>query len=588
MIFATKFSREIVTCFAAILLMAIAGNFGFEFSSKCLAVQGDQDTKADTDEKKKLDEKEKLSDEQNSLAKNYTLLENKLFELHQFEKEGNPDRADLLKRAFELSKENLTGKQMEKISQLLNGGQLMPAEQSQAQVVAELEALLKLLQSENRSARVRSEIEKNKAYLKEVNRILRIQQGIRGQAEGGVDEDKLAQSQKKTADRTKNLNDEIKSVEQAEAGEDGGESAQGDKPSDGGKPSDSQKSDGKSDDKKDDSKEDKKDDSKSDKPSDDEKSKDENKDDKKSKGKPSSGKSGPPGESGEPGEGESSPEDQPSDDPVQQKLKAAEQKMRDAQMKLEKAKRDQSIEDMREAERELEEANRELEEILRQLREEEIGRVLAMLEGRFRKMLQREIQVYETTRKLDRVLPEQRGPDFEIRAGKMSAEQREVLIMAQQALMLLREDGSSIAFPETVEAMAEDMEQVSIRLSAAKVSKITQSIEEDIIDTLDYMIEALVKAQEDLESGDSGGGGGGGGEAGDQALVDQLAEVKMIRGLQHRIHKRHKRYSMLLDDPEDEIGQTNDPDIRSALNRLSERQEKLYEITRDIVNGKNR
>ena len=135
--------------------------------------------------------------------------------------------------------------------------------------------------------------------------------------------------------------------------------------------------------------------------------------------------------------------------------------------------------------------------------------------------------------------------------------------------------------------MAEDMTQVAKRLSAAKVGKITQEIEEDIIDTLDYMIEALVKAQEDLESG-KGGGGGGGGEAGDDPLVDKIAEIKMVRGLQQRIHKRHKRYARLLENPDDEVGETDDPDIKAALKRLSERQEKLHKITRDIVNGKNK
>jgi hypothetical protein len=169
----------------------------------------------------------------------------------------------------------------------------------------------------------------------------------------------------------------------------------------------------------------------------------------------------------------------------------------------------------------------------------------------------------------------------------MSTEQREIAMMAQRALMLLREDGSSVAFPETVEQMAEDMNQVASRLSAAKTGKITQEIEEDIIDTLDYMIEALVKAQDDLDSGE-GGGGGGGGEAGDEALVDQLAEIKMIRGLQQRIHKRHKRYARLLENPDDQVGETDDPDIRRALKKLGEKQKKLHEITRNVVSGKNK
>ena len=52
--------------------------------------------------------------------------------------------------------------------------------------------------------------------------------------------------------------------------------------------------------------------------------------------------------------------------------------------------------------RELEQAKAELEEILRQLREEELERMLAMLEARFRKMLQAEIEVYEGTKRVDR------------------------------------------------------------------------------------------------------------------------------------------------------------------------------------------
>ena len=91
--------------------------------------------------------------------------------------------------------------------------------------------------------------------------------------------------------------------------------------------------------------------------------------------------------------------------------------MRDAQQKLEQAQRAESIKDMRAAEKEIALARKELEEILRQLREEEVERVLAMLEGRFRRMLEREIRVYESTRKLEQRPPAQRGADFEIRAG---------------------------------------------------------------------------------------------------------------------------------------------------------------------------
>ena len=79
-----------------------------------------------------------------------------------------------------------------------------------------------------------------------------------------------------------------------------------------------------------------------------------------------------------------------------------------------------------------------------------------------------------------------------------------------------------------------------------------------------------------------------GGRPGSRPLVDQLAEIKMLRGLQERIYRRHKRYSNLLEDPEDEIGVAQDPDLQSALERLAEKQRQLTEIARDIVQGKNK
>ena len=62
----------------------------------------------------------------------------------------------------------------------------------------------------------------------------------------------------------------------------------------------------------------------------------------------------------------------------------------------------------------------------------------------------------------------------------------------------------------------------------------------------------------------------------------------MIRGLQDRIFRRHRRYSKFLDDPEDLVGSTDDPEVQAALKRLAEKQDQLTAIARDIVNEKNK
>ena len=204
--------------------------------------------------------------------------------------------------------------------------------------------------------------------------------------------------------------------------------------------------------------------------------------------------------------------------------------MQEAEKRLEEAKRNEAVEQQEAAQRELEKAKAELEEILRQLREEEVERTLALLEGRFRRMLEMQVRIYEATKKLDEIPQEKREREVDIQASRLSFDENKLVAEADKALLLLREEGSSIAFPETVEQIRDDMVQIVDRLAASQVDKLTQGYEQDVIDALDEMVQALQKAQKDREeqkqqqqqkpqqvSPD------------DLPLVDQLAELKMIR-----------------------------------------------------------
>ncbi|MEX2174438.1 MAG: hypothetical protein WD872_08750, partial [Pirellulaceae bacterium] len=313
---------------------------------------------------------------------------------------------------------------------------------------------------------------------------------------------------------------------------------------------------------------------------------------KPSEGKPSEGKpsEGQPME-GEPGEAddqnEQAQQEEENANPARKRLEQAQQKMRDAQQKLEQARRKESLEDQRAAREELEKAKAELEEILRQLREEEIARTLAMLEARFRKMLEMELAVYESTRRLDQLPDENRGEPFLVQAGRLSNDQRKIAIEAQKALTLLQEEGSSVAFSATVEMMHEDMVAVADRLADARVDDITIGTEEDIIGALEELIEALQKAQQDQEQRQQQQQQQQQSQEQEQPLVDQIAELRMIKALQQRVNKRTVRYSRLLDDDQDPVGQAEGDDLVNALRQLSERQQEVFRITRDIVLGKN-
>ena len=62
----------------------------------------------------------------------------------------------------------------------------------------------------------------------------------------------------------------------------------------------------------------------------------------------------------------------------------------------------------------------------------------------------------------------------------------------------------------------------------------------------------------------------------------------MIRALQMRVNKRTQRYARLLDEPDSVEGQATDVDLLDSLGRLSEREQRIRRITRDIVLGKNK
>ena len=558
-------------------------------------------------ENAKVDEKAALEKEQQELAANYKLLEEKLFSLYEFEKGQNPIRSKLLKQAYLQSQQKMTTQELRRVVGLMERSKLKDAEKGQAVVLLHLNDLLELLQSEDRGKRVRDEIKRHQEYLKEVDRLLRIQKGLRGQTEGGVDQQRLANSQKKTADRTNKLAQEIRSNEETGNQDSKGSDSQGNPVTPKAEQSDSEKGQGKKDES---GQEDESADQKSSKEMDSEKSNrssdgqgkksdgpsssdEQDNDSGKQSGSSKSGTpkpgSGSPAPDAKPSESGNSPDQQPSEDgqnPVRKRIAAAEEKMRSAQRRLEDAERDGAIEKMQEAERELAAARKELEEILRQLREEEIERSLAALESRFRVILERQIKVYDSTKKMDRVDADQRGTDFEIKAGRLSQQQNSIAKETGRALMLLLEDGSSVAFPATVEEMQLDMSQVASRLGQSKVGRITINIEEDIIETLDYLIEALVKTQQDLQKMKKSRKPGNG-EPGDRPLVDKLAEIKMLRGLQQRIYRRHKRYAEFNDDPSDPVGQASDPDMKAALERLAEKQNRLMRIAKDIVKELN-
>uniref|UniRef100_UPI0018D35704 hypothetical protein n=1 Tax=Bythopirellula polymerisocia TaxID=2528003 RepID=UPI0018D35704 len=120
------------------------------------------------------------------------------------------------------------------------------------------------------------------------------------------------------------------------------------------------------------------------------------------------------------------------------------------------------------------------------------------------------------------------------------------------------------------------------RLRSVKTDKITQAVEQDIIETLEEMLAALQQALKELREKQSSQQSGEG-QPGEQPLVDQLAELRMIRALQNRVNRRTEFYDSILKGE-----QAMDLELLEALDKLAERQHHIFEATRDLYQGVNR
>ncbi len=522
---------------------------------------------------------------QTRLARQYELLEEKLFTLYGFERDKNPTRSKLLEKAFKRSQASATNDQLKEVVALIESAKLPRAQEHQEEVLDKLKDLLALLQSEDRSKRLKDEIERYQEYLKEVEKLLRLQKGLRGQAEGGIDAQRIAKSESQAAERAGKLSDQIKLNEEEVEADDDLENA-GQPGEEASRAEDQQSGEDKKLDQN-------KDGSGSDSNAEQEKSTGSSEEDSTDQQSPLEESQGG---SGQQSEGDVQPAESklqaeppaPPANPIRQRIDAAEDRMKEAQKKLQEARRDDAIEEMKEAEKEIAQAKKQLEEILRQMREEDVERTLAKLEERFRKMLERQIKVKQSTEKLAATAKEQRSTDFDVQSGKLSTEQNAIGADAGRALLLLAEDGSSVAFLQTVDEMQQDMKQIAARLSSAKVGKFTIDLETEVIDTLNYLIASLAEAQrENEEQKDSAPQQNPGTPSppGEEPLVGKIAELKMLRSLQDRIYRRHQRYSKQLQQPDDPVGMSDDPELVAALQRLTIKQKKLTRITQEIVQG---
>ena len=583
------------------------------------AVAADDDQKSPPDASGTASREGPLATGQEVISRRYRRFEETLLKIAESLRKTDPERADLLFRAIGKSNGDRIGSQLNELVQLLRDNkQLGDAIDRQADVVTHMHALLDLLLSEDRQKELKEEQARIKKYIEEVNKIIAKEKANRADTERGAPADEVAGQQKKIAEQAGNLGKQISKDDEARQakaqskssgqskegrpedgkqppGKPGAESPDGKNPADGKPPGD-KADDGKADDGK----------PGESKPGEAKPAEGKPAEGKPGEGKPGEGKpgEGKPGEGkpaegqpapgkpseGQPGEGqegqpqEGQPQEgQSQQTPGREELERAKRDMERAIEKLKKNQRNAASDAQDDALANLQKAKEKLEEILKQLREEERERFLAMLEARFQQMLAMQIKVYDGTRSIDKTAAADRSGQHSTRSLQLARNEEEIAIEATKALTLLRDEGSAIAFPEAVEQMRDDMRIVITRLERTEVGELTQSIEKEIIDALEEMIDALQKEMEKSKDKKKEEQGKDSQQQQDQELVDQLAELKMLRTLQLRINHRTKRLGRMVDGE-----QAQDPDLLGQLQNLADRQARIQKATYDMATGRNK
>lgn len=495
----------------------------------------------------------------------YREFERSLEKLANAIRPTDPARAELLTKAFKESKKELVAVKLRELIAQIEKGEIKQAASQQDQVIADMNGVLQLLLSEDRADRVEERRAKLEMYARQVQQLTDEQRRLRSSTEKTESSaaDDIEKQQSRLAEETRRMRggdklDEhdkstpVRSEEKKNASEERSDQEQtGEKqPISSESTPSAASSNG-------------------------------------NKSRPKSNKSSvkqeeqteptppPAGEESKKEQQASSPPSMPGDD----HLSKAEESMQKARQKILDKEKELALREQDKALEELEQSTKELKKELEELRDEEKKGHLSDLEARLRQILELEKAIYDGTLTLDKSAGMKRSRSDEQQGLALSRSQREIVGQLDQVLGILLADGTAVAFPETIEQLTRDGDDVAKRLAVCDTGAFTQHVEKDILDSLSEMIQSLQRELgKKREENASRKGESGNEDSTKSPLVEELSELKMIRSLQHRINERTNALRQ-----SNQSGHAKSAELDQAVRDLADRQKRVYQITRDVA-----
>ena len=156
----------------------------------------------------------------------------------------------------------------------------------------------------------------------------------------------------------------------------------------------------------------------------------------------------------------------------------------------------------------------------------------------------------------------------------LAADERTLSQDAATCLHILDEDATTIVYPRVLGQLSQDMAVVAGRLGALRVGLLTQSIEQEIVETLEQLIDAVQKMQQENEQ--QGGPMSPDGNK-DEPLLPTSAELKLLRASQARINGRTAAIALAAEERTSSAETSTE-----ALTVLALRQEECADIASEM------
>ncbi|QJW93528.1 hypothetical protein [Frigoriglobus tundricola] len=273
-------------------------------------------------------------------------------------------------------------------------------------------------------------------------------------------------------------------------------------------------------------------------------------------------------------------------DPAAQEVQQAVPQQQGAEEDIKKGDPKEASKKQDKAIDQLEKALAELEKRLKQLREKELAKLLQNLEERVSRMLRMQMDVKASTEGIDKTVKALGGKPAvaEIQKSQAQADRENAIIAeAEKTLKLMEGEGTAVVFAGVLSQVKGDMEAIQKRLNEARVGEDTQQIEQDVIDQLKMMLEALKKAKQDLENKPSEPKPNDpNAKKPDNKLLELLAELKLIKFQQETLNRR-----TIMHNKQDPGEQARDALVQTELARLAANQKVLQEMLHKIATQAN-